>query len=396
MTYLPNAVKERLWPDVGSLTGLERAERVVDIVATLLGIPLSLLGLAWLVIVTDIALLRANWPVLFAIFLLVLLLERFQFTLYAEIKMGQLASFGSSLSAILIWSAALLFGPSVLWFALLAEITPLLRFWRDQDGVKQAWARARHLVTIVVEVTIVNLIALYLYQRWGGVFPMPGLTWAAVRPALYATVVRLFFSRLLYLPLLIYWGRAPELGLTRSWASLAVYLRYSLFWLSLPVLIDPFGILASGLYSEHGLVVYLFFGFGLLLVSVLANQLGKLAERSQQRSRELERLEQLGRAIISAPPDGSALVALLEEHIPLMFPNSRIEIRIFPDQTLLHTSENWPDVAEPVWEWVRELTDARFFLSGEVLPWEGRTEHRTLVVVPIIDVERSVPIGGIY
>ena len=60
----------------------------------------------------------------------------------------------------------------------------------------------------------------------------------------------------------------------------------------------------------------------------------KTVERSQQRSRELQKLEQLGRAIMNAPPDGSTLPQLLQAHLPAMFPSSRIEIRHFPQQTL--------------------------------------------------------------
>jgi hypothetical protein len=67
---------------------------------------------------------------------------------------------------------------------------------------------------------------------------------------------------------------------------------------------------------------------GLFLASLLAHHLSQAVERSQQRSRELEKLEQLGRAILSAPPDASTLPEVLEGHVSDMFPLSSMEIRL--------------------------------------------------------------------
>ena len=54
----------------------------------------------------------------------------------------------------------------------------------------------------------------------------------------------------------------------------------------------PFrAILAAALHTLHGPVVYFGLVAGLLLLSALANRLSRAFERSQQRSRELARLE---------------------------------------------------------------------------------------------------------
>jgi len=78
------------------------------------------------------------------------------------------------------------------------------------------------------------------------------------------------------------------------------------------VLLDPFAILGAGLYAQSGLGGYLFFVAGLLLASFLAYQLSQAAERSQQRSRELEKLEELGRAILTCCPDAPHCVQSVE------------------------------------------------------------------------------------
>jgi serine phosphatase RsbU (regulator of sigma subunit)/DNA-binding NarL/FixJ family response regulator len=110
-----------------------------------------------------------------------------------------------------------------------------------------------------------------------------------------------------------------------------------------------------------------------------------------------EKLERLARAIINVPSDASTLPELLREHVPGMFSHSRIEIRIFPDQTLLHYPVDWPSVADPIWEWLRTTSEAHTFLPEAVLPWGDKQQASDgLVVAPIIGIESTEPIGGIY
>lgn len=110
-----------------------------------------------------------------------------------------------------------------------------------------------------------------------------------------------------------------------------------------------------------------------------------------------EKLEGLSRAIVNAAPDASALPELLREHVPSMFSHSRIEIRVNPDQSLLHYPSDWPSVPDTVWEWLGAASEAHYFSPGAVLPW-GDTQPAgdTLVTAPIIGMESGEPIGGIY
>ena len=122
-----------------------------------------------------------------------------------------------------------------------------------------------------------------------------------------------------------------------------------------------------------------------------------LAPEATQALIQAEKLEHLARAIIDAPPDASTLSELCAEHIPPMFSHSRIEIRIFPGQTLLHHPANWPPVPDPIWEWLRTTSEAHCFLPGTVLPFGGKQPaSEGLVVAPITGIESSEPIGGIY
>jgi len=110
-----------------------------------------------------------------------------------------------------------------------------------------------------------------------------------------------------------------------------------------------------------------------------------------------EKLERLARAIISAPPDASTLPQLLQEHVPGMVSHSQIEIRIFPDQILLHYPADWPAAPGPIWDWLRAASEADYFLPETVLPWgDKQPAGEALVVTPVIDIESAEPIGGIY
>jgi serine phosphatase RsbU (regulator of sigma subunit) len=109
-----------------------------------------------------------------------------------------------------------------------------------------------------------------------------------------------------------------------------------------------------------------------------------------------ERLEHLGDAMLEAPPDASELPRLLQEHVPGIFPGSRVEIRIQSDETLLRLPEAWPGLGRSVWEWLRSATEAHSFLPGARLPWGGKQpDGEAIVLAPIVGVERPVSEGGV-
>jgi hypothetical protein len=167
-------------------------------------------------------------------------------------------------------------------------------------------------------------------------------------------------------------------------------------------LVQLFAILAAGLYTQDSRGVYFTFLTGLLLVSWLAHRLSMYIERSQQRSRELARLEQLGRAILDAPPDASTLPELLAKHAANMFSNSHLEIHLFPDRTLLHYPDDWPAVSGLVWGWLQANPEAHHFLPGTTFPWDLSQDHDAgVVLAPILDAKsrggaQPASVGGIF
>jgi serine phosphatase RsbU (regulator of sigma subunit) len=396
MEHILPAITKKLRPDLETLNGLERAMAIAEAVGLLYAAPLALVGLLWLVAATDATVIRQQWPTLLLLLLLACVFQRLRFFLFMEVKETPASATGS-LGTIVTWTGALLFGPSALWLAVFSSQPglTLIRRWRQLAATGQLLGTLRSFCLDVTDTTLSSLIALALYERWGGAFPLPRLSAEAVLPAFCATLVQFSLSLLIWMPYLIY-ALTRITTWTDSSTSKEIFVKMTVVGLAVPGLLNVFAILAAGLRTQAGLGALLFFVAGLLLASWSARQLSRAVERSQQRSRELARLEQLGRAILHAPPDASTLPQLLCEHVPGMFPSSQIEIRRFPDRTLLRHPGDCPPAAGAIWEWLRTVSRARFFLPQAVLPWSNQPAQKSVVIAPILHTGTSEPIGGVY
>jgi len=389
-------IARRFWPELETMDERERAGGVLDVIGFFYSLPLALAGVVWLIVATDPALIRTEWPTLLLLFVLLFLFLRFGFFLLVEIKPGAFVDFAGDLGSVVTWSAALLFGPTALWLALLWQLIHAARDWRRSMSTRLRWNLARNLTLGIASDTLTGLIALVFYNQWGGVFPLPGLTLDELLPAFSATFVWVLSSWFVLMPILILFSSSKALALTTTPSSLGTLIRFIAGALVLPALMAPFAILAAGLHTQHGLWVYLFFIAGAFLANLLAHQLSQAFGRSQQRSRELENLEQLGRAIINAPPDASTLPDVLREHAANMFPHSSIEIRVFPAQTLLRHPDSLSPAADSAWEWLRATPETRCVSPGEILPWDERPTRDAVVMAPIVEAKDAEPMGGIY
>jgi serine phosphatase RsbU (regulator of sigma subunit)/DNA-binding NarL/FixJ family response regulator len=147
---------------------------------------------------------------------------------------------------------------------------------------------------------------------------------------------------------------------------------------------------------------------GYLLKNVCADELAEairaayagratLAPEVAQALVQAEKLECLARDIVDAAPDATTLPDLLRKHVPGMFLDSRIEIRLLPDQTVLHHPADWAPVSDVIWAWLYDVSEAQCFLPGVALPWgASQPADVGLVTVPIVGIESAEPMGGIY
>src|SRR5690606_23016305 len=129
-------VVTRIWPEMADLSDIERQNAVVTLGALLYIVPLSLIGFAWLAAVSNLRVLGANWGLMLALFALIAAFQRFYLFLIVEISPGIYGTTASSVEGIVTWSAALVFGPSVLWLIVLADFARLLIDWERDARIE--------------------------------------------------------------------------------------------------------------------------------------------------------------------------------------------------------------------------------------------------------------------
>jgi len=400
--FLSNIAK-KIGLDLGNMSGEERRSSLFDILGLVYSTPLGVVGIVWLIASTDIFVIRSNWFMLAFIFLLQVIFERLDFYNELEIIPGTYTSWQSSLGPVFVWSGALIFGPAVLWLFVLWWLIWFGQRWMRAPKLASRFHALRNFTFNIVCVTFAALVGLTLYQGWLGnelsssAFPLPGLNSDVVLPALGATIVWWFLSTLVWLPLFVYYAVTRRL----KGRSLVTFIRYWGITTGAHLLVDPFAVLAAGLYTQLGLGVYLFFIAGLLLASFIAHELSRAVKSAKQRTREVEQLEQFGRAILTCCPDVSYIAQALNEHVPFMFPNSRIEIFSFKDsnsegKSIFHHPQNGLLVEQSALDWLRTKSKGEYFRKGTNLPWKEEPSETDVWMTPIFDIEHTQVTGGIF
>ena len=388
------SIARRLNPRIADARARELAVGLANVMALLYSAPITVVALVWLAAATDVTEMPSGgWLGLAVVFPLIYAFRRLDFTSYVEIEPGLYGSFGGSFEDVVRWPAVLLFGPVALWLYLFWRAVRLVGDLRNSDLVEQRWGATRSFLIDAGGATLGAMLGLAIYHRLGGVHPPSGLSFQALEPAVYATVVRFLVPIFVSVPYLIYITLSPTLALPPE--SRRAMLRFTVFSAGWPLLVAPFTVFAAGLFAEKGLIAFLFFVGAALLASALAHKMSRAVENGARRTRELESLERLSRAIVNGPPDASVLPDLLHEHVGNMFAMSTVDIRLYPDRTLLHDPDyaEFPD--EVVWDWIQATGNTFASPAGRELPWGGVPRSYGLILVPIKDAESKVVLGGI-
>ena len=389
------AIAEKIWPGLKKMEGQRRLVGIAEVITFLYSTPLALAGFVWLVTVTDPEMARRNWIMLTFLGILMLLFRRLGFFLIAEIRSGRYASSDGSLESMVLWTALFLYGPTALWLAVFWLVFDLVSRWRKSLPAIDRWSRARNFTLFQASTLLASLSALHFYRLWGGIIPLEGLSPQLILLAAEALFVN-FVVTLIVWSGYIAFTMWEQINLAGPGTTSPV-IRFMLAALGLPMLAHPFAILAAGLYQENGVITFVFFAAGMVVVALLTRQLSWAAESRRQQSRQLEKLEALGRAILNASPDASSLPLLLRESIPGMFPSGRVLAWVQPDDVLLNYPLDWHLDTDRLWSWLCEKKEAAAFLPRDRLPWQEQPAgHNALVVTPILNVDDNEPMGGIY
>ncbi|MGC9357519.1 MAG: hypothetical protein ACP5GX_06630, partial [Anaerolineae bacterium] len=366
MRQILDTIARRFFPQLKTMSGREQAYGVADVIGALYTTPVAVAGLLWLASKTNWALFASHWPLLIIILALLFVFERLDFFIFVEVTTGTYAEWVWSLWSIITWSSVFMFGPGALWITVIWRLISFFSKWRRANTPDWRWNLARHLTLYLATTIFSILVALSCYRRWGGILPLPGLDIEDLLPGFGATLVWLSLSAVLWIPILAYFSSVREFAWTRKpLLTLVRFLGVTMGW---RLLVDPFAVFAAGIYAQNGPGGYLFFVGGLLITGYLAHQLSEAVQRSQLRSRELEKLERLGRAIINMPPDASTLPQVLAEHLCNMFPYCHVEVRLFPEQIIFHHPNAWSDLDEAAWKWLHQATETDIFKPAHATP----------------------------
>jgi serine phosphatase RsbU (regulator of sigma subunit) len=384
-----------IWPELEAMHNSRRLVGIGDILTTLYAAPVSIIGIIWLVRTSDLSIFRQDWIMVLVFFGIIALFSYLNFFMIIEFREDRYGSADGAFNSMAVWAAVLVYGPTSLWLMILLQ-TSIFLFSLPRLVSKAArWNNLRNYFLTLSGFTLPYLVGIKVYQWAGGVFPIASLNVEDVTAAFAGILTNFFIFVLIWTPYFFY-ALYVQKQLSRS-SNMRPIIIFFVMALALPTIAHPFAILAAGLYANNGLFSFAFFMVGLVVVAYLTRQFSHIAESNRQQSRQLEKLESLGRAILSAPPDMSTLPEILAEHIPNMFTSGNIAIWMVPGQILYRAPEDWEIDLGPIWDWGQETTSSHAFTVNAPLPWtDERGPHRPIVFTPIRAFEGKEVIGGIY
>ena len=407
------AIACRLRPELNRLEGQDRLQAYLAMVPFLLTWPFALIGLALLVYLSEWRLIIDYWPTFAILFLVGVIIRRQTFSLPIKLADGSTVSVTSSLSPLVVWAGMFIFGPTALWPPLFAAIVGTLGLaWQhSRQNQDPFWYPLSQLLQGITSIAFVNSIALYGYTLSGGAYPLTELSLETLIPATVAILIGALLPALIFLPTIFYINK-----LTSGKVSLNSLASFMASVVAITLIIAPFSLLPSITYARDSPGLFVISLVGLVLVNALVHYLSQARERSEQRSRELTRLEELSEAIIEMPPDASTLETLLTEYTPRMFPEDIVEIRLLdPDGDI--GAEAPVDWEWPVFDLVFPESQARVndVVWERLLGWDGgylivrdvtlpnaRAAYGDAVVAKILltapgeETTEGCAIGGVY
>ena len=140
------------------------------------------------------------------------------------------------------------------------------------------------------------------------------------------------------------------------------------------------------------LLILAFGGFFAALL--LANWLHKKAVRAQQHAENLYHLEQLAQAMLREPVGNGDLPSLLSRHVPPVFRDGWVEIRLLPDTVLFAQGDGWIPLANE--QWASLLARQDFLLLMPGLPEAIEFGFGPEALIIPIQMNEAENVGGIY
>lgn len=384
-------IAAHLYPRLDSFAEPERYAAAGYVWRALFFVPPTLIGLVWLVGVTDLDIIRDQWLFLLILFGFLIALSTLWLEIYFTTTSGGYRSERRSFWGEAMWSGVLVFGPTVAW---LGVILPWVAYWIQQrDGGNVQRLRLVSQSIFRMSVLLPTLVEVVVYERLGGRFPLPSLDLSAVLPAVFATLAGFTLGSLMI---------ALSQGFSRIMSPVSASQRAESFQVSIfMALLGPVAglvaILPAGLYSLAGWGGYFSFMAIMLIGTVVVDRLSRASESARRRSRELEQLQQLSQSLLQVVLDPASLSSLLVRHVPSMFPLCHVAIRLYPDQGLLSVPDGWSGPDPRCWDWDPDRVVPLILQPHDARPWLGSGVGREgVIIMPVVAPRNRRALGRIY
>jgi hypothetical protein len=384
---------KKIRPDLESYSGQQRMSATADVLTLVYTIPMAVIGLVWLIAVSDWESIRNQSMIYLMMAVILYIFNRLRFFFITEIRTGGYANSDGAMDGIAVWAAILILGPTALWLKVIWDVLIFSSSIYKERTAQSYWNRGRMFSADLSSDLLVTLIALAVYGLAGGAIPISGFSISTIIPAFLAIIVQYIGTIVVYSGYIAYvvWSLKNVLHTPTQPA-----ISFFIMALSLPALANPFGILAAGIYVAEGMLEFVYIILGLILVAILARRLSQAAEYSRQQSSQIEQLEKLGRAILDAPPDGSNLPEVLDEHVLAMFASQVILIWTESTGILLEQPPISLFNHQLAWDWLRDKNEAFFSMPGKRLPWDSTVSlSGPVILCPVKDVDTDQPIGEV-
>lgn len=353
-------------------------------------IPPSLLGLAWLIRVTDLTIFQEHWLFLLILFGFLVMFSTLWLEMYFVTTSGSYRSERRSFWGEAMWSGVLVFGPTVAWLGVLLPWVSFFLQRRERSSLQRIRLLSQSIFRM--SVLVPTLVEVAVYGRLGGHFPLPSLDVPDVLPAIVATLVGFTLGSAMI---------AISQGISRIMSPFAATQRTeSVLLFALMVLLGPVAglvaIIPAGLYSLAGWGAFFSFQLILLMGTVIIDRLSRTIESARRRARELEQLQRLSQSLLQVAPDEANLPGLLQTFVPNIFPLCCVAIHLYPDQALLIVPDHWPGPDSRCWEWELDRITPLILQPRDARPWLSQEGQESVIIMPVLEPRTQRVRGRVY
>jgi hypothetical protein len=190
MNNKASKLAQKIRPDLETLSGQQQISSTADVLTLLYMFPLAVLGLLWLVAVSNWDSILQFWRFYLLMGAILITFNRLRFFFITEIRSGGYANSDGTMDGIGVWAAVLLLGPTALWLKVILDLATFLSSIYQERSSAEYWNRGRMLAADVTTDVLPTLFALVVYQWLGGSIPIKDFSIVSIAPAFLAVLVQ--------------------------------------------------------------------------------------------------------------------------------------------------------------------------------------------------------------